>query len=69
MKFQGQEIKIKTGEAIELREGEFIQLVVPASDCRTSVHLEVINGRLEISGGADIISGINGPGMAEKVRP
>jgi hypothetical protein len=68
MKIKGREIEIETGEAVELEEGECIQLLVPFSDNRTAVILSVINGQLEISGGADIISSINGPGMAKKVR-
>ncbi len=68
MKIGDQEIKIETDEAVELKEGEHIQLLVPASMGRTAVHLSVINGRLEITGGSSIICGIVGPGMAEKVR-
>ncbi|MBD3359628.1 MAG: hypothetical protein GF365_02905 [Candidatus Buchananbacteria bacterium] len=43
-------------------------MIVPASDSRTAIHLSVINGKLEITGGASIINSINGPGMAEKVN-
>ncbi|MBN1326148.1 hypothetical protein JW977_04205 [Candidatus Falkowbacteria bacterium] len=68
MKIGNQEIKTKTGEAVELHEGEYIQLLVPASMGRTSIHLSVICGKLEIAGGSSIISNISGPGMIEKVR-
>ena len=68
MKVGGKEIKIETGEIVELKEGEFIQILVPFSDNRTAVHLTVINGKLEIAGGSSIIDRILGPGMAEKVQ-
>ncbi len=68
MKVGDQEIKISLGEAVELKEGESIQLLVPASDSRTAIHLSVICGKLEISGGASIIDSINGPGMAGKIN-
>jgi hypothetical protein len=68
MKVGNQEIEISLGEAVELKEGESIQLLVPASDSRTAVHLSVICGKLEICGGASIIDSINGPGMALKVK-
>lgn len=53
---------------VELKEGESIQLLVPMSDGRTCVHLEVINGMLQIAGGASIIYSISGLGMKEKVE-
>lgn len=68
IKIKGKKIEINTGESVELEEADFIQIIVPQSDGRTSVHLAVINGKLEISGGASIIDSINGPGMSEKVR-
>ena len=68
MKVGNQELKIETGETVELKEGEHIQLLIPFSDGRTAVHLSVINGKLEISGGSSVIDSINGPGMAEKVK-
>ncbi len=68
MKVGEKEIRIGIGEAVELEEGESIQLLVPFSDGLTAVHLSVINGKLEISGGASIIDSINGTGMLEKVR-
>lgn len=68
MRVGDQKFKISLGETVELQEGEAIQLLVPASDSRTAVHLSVICGKLEISGGASIIDSINGPGMAEKIN-
>jgi len=67
MKVGDQKLEIEPGEAVELEEGEFIQLLVPASLGRTAVHLSVICGKLEIAGGASVIDSIKGPGMAEKV--
>ncbi len=49
MKVGGQEIKIETGETVELEESEFIQLLAPASLGITAVHLQVMLGKLEIT--------------------
>ena len=49
---------------VELEEGESIQLLVPMSDGRTCVHLEVINGMLGITGGASIIDSIEVDGYS-----
>lgn len=68
MKVGDHDFKIGAGEVIELKEGESIQMVVPASMGRTTVHMSVTNGLLEITGGSSIIDSINGPGMIEKVR-
>ena len=67
MKVGDKELKISLGEAVELFEGEGIQLLVPASLGHTAVHLSVMNGKLEIAGGASIIDRIIGPGMPNKV--
>ena len=53
---------------IELEEGESVQLLVPMSDGRTCVNLEVICGKLRITGGASIIDSIEGEGMVDLVR-
>ena len=52
---------------IQLKEGEYVQLLVPAGDRRTCVQLSVIGGKLEICGGSSIIDSIKGVGMAELV--
>lgn len=49
---------------VELRDDESVQLLVPASDGRTCVHLEVISGKLHITGGASIIDSIDVEGYA-----
>jgi len=57
------------GWDVNLKHGESLQVLVPASEGQTSVHLEVSSsGKLCITGGASIIEEISGEGMAEKIR-
>lgn len=56
-------------QVIKLEDGDCIPVLVPASENRTCVYLEVdIDGKLIIIGGASIISSIEGEGMKEKIQ-
>lgn len=49
---------------LTLEENDRVRLTTSADTC---IYLEVSDGKLELTGGADIIKKISGPGMSAKV--
>ena len=52
---------------IVVQENETLMLTVPGSEGKACVYVDLSNGRLLLTGGADIIEGIIGEGMESKI--
>jgi len=68
MKINGIPIRVENDTVIELEKGDRIRLTSPSGLGRTCLYLEVNSaGKLNITGGSEIVGKISGLGMRQKV--
>ena len=64
----------KSTTTIVIEEGDCLMITTPEDDGKTCIYMDCVcvqgfpRGKLQISGGADIISAIVGEGMKDKIR-